>query len=634
MTAGIKNRKRGAYVAFGAVLLSLLFFVPDFAQAQSMITEIGAGVVTYTIGIGLYLINMILGFLFSFVSTMVDIGTGINAQILDSSNAIVNIGWTIARDVANLGFVLIMIVMAVATIVRYEKYSAKKLLPLLIGAAILVNFSLTIAGVFIDFSRVLTNTFSQNLTGTRLKDAVAGAFNPQRLLLQDTEDPSPPDPATQGGALSGFSAGVIVSLASKVFSVIFLAIATLTMAVIALLLLYRYVLLSILLVLAPITWMFWVFPDLQSLFVKWWSKFIEWVFFLPAMTFFLYLAIQSAEALAGSKMFVSGNLSGFIGDIAKQGAQMVVLTALLLGGLIAAQKMGIEAAGGALKLANKAKDATSKYIGSKAQRFATAPLRSSLGKRATEWMQTAGQSSRIGKLLNVTGGVSLMRYAGLGLAKARMAEEKKAADAAKKLPKDLKEQALMAKVANAPQRVAIMNNISGERNKRSKKHKDARKKEENEKLKLTDVEEREQAELNKLTEEERMLVGSGTKAGDIRQRFAEAKEATQKAVKKAGEEAKEAADSLREIDDVIGTLPSNIQRDFAKSQLESKKGKIEMQNIPLGRRYGYRPGVVMPGEGKTEKIEAAIKAVTGEEEKEGKGGEKKEEPEKKPEINT
>ncbi|MGC9603246.1 MAG: hypothetical protein ABSF47_02135 [Minisyncoccia bacterium] len=361
-----KLTKKSGLLTLGSIILVLsLIFVPHFAGAQtSIVTSIGVSVVTSAFSVIANIFNFFFGYIFMLAGWMVNIATELNHQILMDSNALVKVGWGICRDIANLGFVLIMIVMAVATIVRYEKYAVQKLLPLLIGAAILVNFSLTIAGVLITFSDSLSATFTDKLTASTITDALAGAFNPQRLLLRDTDNPMPPDPASQGGALTGFSSAVLIGISGLIFNIVFLAIATLSMATLALMLLYRYVYLSLLLVLAPLAWLFWVFPDLKYLFTDWWKNFIKWTFFLPASTFFLYLAVQSATALGKTQMFGGGifTTSG-LASIMSQGAQMIVLTFLLLGGLIAAQKLGIHGADGAMKLAKKGKDATLGAVG-------------------------------------------------------------------------------------------------------------------------------------------------------------------------------------------------------------------------------------------------------------------------------
>jgi hypothetical protein len=49
-------------------------------------------------------------------------------------------GWVITRDIANMFFIVILLVIAFATILQIEQYNYKKWLPKLILMAILINF--------------------------------------------------------------------------------------------------------------------------------------------------------------------------------------------------------------------------------------------------------------------------------------------------------------------------------------------------------------------------------------------------------------------------------------------------------------------------------------------------------------
>ena len=57
---------------------------------------------------------------------------------------VVQIGWTLSRDLANMAFIMVMLVMAFGTVLRLESYGWKKMLPRLVAVAILINFSLKI----------------------------------------------------------------------------------------------------------------------------------------------------------------------------------------------------------------------------------------------------------------------------------------------------------------------------------------------------------------------------------------------------------------------------------------------------------------------------------------------------------
>ncbi len=365
-----------------------LFLAPQMTHAASLfgIDLSPAGLVTAGFRAIAYIFNFIFGLLYLLGSYLVQVALQVNNQILSSQNQIVTIGWTILRDVANLGFVLIMIIVAVATILRYEKFSAKALLPKLIAAAIIVNFSLTIAGAFIVFANSITGVFLAGKLGTDPGITISNAFEPQALYLPP-QNPPPPNPADQGSAASGFGAAVLTGIAGLVFSMVFTLIAALVMFALALMLIIRYVMLSILLLTAPITWLFWVFPPLSDIFHTWWKKFMQWVFFLPAVAFFIYLALTSVQFFDGMNINTATAVGGTLGIVFDQGVKMILLCGLMLGGLIVANNMGIAGAAGAMKLATGAGNAAKKWAGRTSQRLATAPLRTDRARKITESLQ-------------------------------------------------------------------------------------------------------------------------------------------------------------------------------------------------------------------------------------------------------
>src|SRR3989344_5831535 len=72
---------------------------------------------------------------------------------------IVTIGWTTLRDLSNMFFVLILLIIAISTILKWQQVNYKQNLRRLILMALLINFSKTIVIFFIDFSQVITLTF-------------------------------------------------------------------------------------------------------------------------------------------------------------------------------------------------------------------------------------------------------------------------------------------------------------------------------------------------------------------------------------------------------------------------------------------------------------------------------------------
>jgi hypothetical protein len=80
--------------------------------------------------------------------------------------------WSFIKNFANLGIILGMIFTAIATILRIEKYSWKKMLPKLLLVALLVNFSLVIAGIFVDISSYIVNVTATSFNNISLSNLV------------------------------------------------------------------------------------------------------------------------------------------------------------------------------------------------------------------------------------------------------------------------------------------------------------------------------------------------------------------------------------------------------------------------------------------------------------------------------
>ncbi|MFA6407556.1 MAG: hypothetical protein WCV80_02520 [Candidatus Paceibacterota bacterium] len=338
---------------FAITLLTLLIFgvSPLFAHAGSGFMGLPtiSEAVTGGFKIIAYIFNFIGGLAFTFANYLVKFALyDLNFKIMDVQNSIVHVGWAIARDVANLGFVLTIVIIAFTTIIRIESYGAKKLLPKLIAAAIIVNFSLAIAGVFIDFSNVVTSFFLEKSGASGsgeegITARLANAFGPQRFMTP-AEDPLPPNPEEEMGLIGEIGTAFLTSVTSLAFIVIFTLIATIVLLALAAMLIVRYVQLSLLLVASPLVWLFWVFPGLGNLYSKWWDNFIKWVFFAPAVSFCLYITLISVDGMGKLQNSESYFSAGIMGTIVNQGAQMVVVSFMLILGLIAAEKMGISGA--------------------------------------------------------------------------------------------------------------------------------------------------------------------------------------------------------------------------------------------------------------------------------------------------
>ena len=140
-----------------------VFFIGCFTANAATAGEIGAigsnalgTAVALVLGLIAFLITSVFGFITTIlVKILVDVAQFNNIINVET----VKIGWIVVRDICNMFFVLVLLVIAFATILRYENYSAKRLLPKLLIMAVLINFSRMICGVIIDFSQVIMLTF-------------------------------------------------------------------------------------------------------------------------------------------------------------------------------------------------------------------------------------------------------------------------------------------------------------------------------------------------------------------------------------------------------------------------------------------------------------------------------------------
>ncbi len=195
-----------------------------------------------------------------------------------NSPAVTN-GWTILRDICNMFFILILLVIAFATTLNRESYSMKKLLPKFIIAAVLINFSKLICGVIIDFAQIIMLTFVNGFRDIGAGN-LADMLGVTKLLSID---------------LSNADAVNTASILSTYFlALLYVIIAGGVIAVIVFLLVMRIVMIWIYVVLSPLPYLLWVLPKTEKFASQWWQQFTEAVVSGPILAFFIWLSFASA----------------------------------------------------------------------------------------------------------------------------------------------------------------------------------------------------------------------------------------------------------------------------------------------------------------------------------------------------
>ena len=382
---------------------------------------------------------------------------------------IVQAGSQVMINFANLGFVFAIIVIAFATIFRVQSYSMKQTLWKLIVAALLINFSLTIAGAFISVANIFTDFFLQQMTQSNIADGFMGILNPQ-ALVQVAKDPS-----LLEKFLSPINAAIKI-MTSLLFVIVFSFIVILTFLAIAIMLLIRIVMLGLLLVLMPIVWLLWIFPGTQKYWSEWWSNFIRWTFFAPIMLFFIVLVISSGtqlQKIRENSGMAAQQQTPVMEKAFKDNftldpnffdhlAQIIITTGLLLGGLIAANKMGITFASTAMDMAKGSGKMFGGWVGRKSLQYGTGWLNKPRGEEGKE-------KSYAQKISEWSAGSKLAKYALLpGLAARGIAKFSAAGgeDLVKKAKNDAGKRSLNENIAmlgygSSPTQQGILEHLQG-----------------------------------------------------------------------------------------------------------------------------------------------------------------------------
>lgn len=185
----------------------------------------------------------------------------------------VNIGWPIVKDFANMMVVLGFVVIGIATTLRIQEYEAKKLLKNLIIAALLINFSLLICGIFIDASNIVM-IFFLNKAGSGISKWVPAISDLSALF-------------------SNIAANNIFGFAPQLFGMMFFNfIAGFVYLLYMLLILVRVLTLWMLVILSPLAFVCYVFPATKNIWQMWWKNFFQWcIIVLPAGLFY-YIGSQ------------------------------------------------------------------------------------------------------------------------------------------------------------------------------------------------------------------------------------------------------------------------------------------------------------------------------------------------------
>lgn len=255
----------------------------------------------------------------------------------------VAIGWTVVRDLANIIVVLGVLVIVFGTLFKIETYDYKKLLPKLVMAAVLINFSKTIIGFLIDISQVIMLTFVHSFDKIAAGNLIYGIGLTKILSL-----------ATNTGAIGqviSSGAGLEI-LGALILGVLVLIITAGVITVIISYLIARIIMLWLAVILSPLLFILPFVPSGEKFAKQVWGLVSKYLITGPLLAFFLWLSftiisqvqgdvetiIQSPGVLEASDQFAAfisefGNINNIL--------NFMVAIGLLIASLVMASQMGV-----------------------------------------------------------------------------------------------------------------------------------------------------------------------------------------------------------------------------------------------------------------------------------------------------
>lgn len=290
---------------------------------------------------------------------------------------IVDMGWKIARDLANICFIFILLYIAINTILQTKSADTKRLLIRVIVIAILLNFSLFFAKVVIDSSNILALQFYQKMGGAEtappaslFKDVTeaSGKEGLSQTLLKGLGLESvynDGDSASNGQAPKTGSV-LVVSLGGALLIMVtaFVLIAGAIMFVI------RTIVLVFLMILAPLAFLSMVLPQTEQYWKKWIGMLLNQSFFAPFYLMLIYIVTAVVSGKFGGNVaegiksevnlgtFLAGNGSS-VGTL----FVFVVLVGFMLASLIVAKSLGAYGGDFAKNVAGRATFGLSGWLG-------------------------------------------------------------------------------------------------------------------------------------------------------------------------------------------------------------------------------------------------------------------------------
>jgi len=285
----------GFFAVFGSAKAQFGIF--DYADALSGLIDIGDPFLSLALWLILIVSMSFVYVLFgaALLQWAIDLPINLNSPVVLS-------GWTFVQGLVNLFFVLALLFIAIAYILKLESFPVKKILPRLLLVILLVNFSLLVVGMVTDIGEFFMNTLRAafgvdfiEMALTPLKSSVTSIIIVFANIILAYITAS----VTIYGAIPLAIAFIIQlitgTLIGSFFQTGLFVIMNLVMGSIFFmyffLFLGRIVALWLIAIFSPVAFFCLIFPQTKQYFSKWFKALIQWAFMGVVALFLLGLIV-------------------------------------------------------------------------------------------------------------------------------------------------------------------------------------------------------------------------------------------------------------------------------------------------------------------------------------------------------
>lgn len=274
---------------------------------------------------------------------------------------VIYLGWQLIRNLCNIFFIVVLLVIGLGTLFRVESYNYKHLLVKVVIAALLVNFSLVFGQAILGVADTVQAQFLPD--SANVIRALGSKLMVEPINILTSDENFRVGNSTSAGAS-------FANIARPMFAFALALGAFFAFVAIAAFLVIRLIALWILLLVSPIAYVANVLPMTSNYGKEWWNKFLKYAFMTPVLAFFLNLAAVFATTFLKDqanfqKLLSASNVDGEISKYVFLAGSQILVILFILVGLKAAASSGTYGAAAVTEFAEKGMKKPFQWAGTK-----------------------------------------------------------------------------------------------------------------------------------------------------------------------------------------------------------------------------------------------------------------------------